>query len=279
MADDKKTTTTTKKDKDKPASGFLGSIGDFVTEHPALVASLLGGGLGATAGYTLPAEEDEGLPEGEKFQARLKRALLFGGIGAGGGGLIGYGLGQYGSSVPAQRRSPEEIASEGVDNTGKFIQALGSKWSGGVVGAGAGATGAHFAMQGLGNLTGSPLLNGGGASRLAFVNQARKLVGEQAYDAKRVTSGELTKDVSRLVRLAEAKSTPAATSKALKKLIAMQGRGDYAAGKAVLRAMGRPGGAARLGVKGAIAAGTAYGGWKLFDWLWGGDNNKNQQGG
>lgn len=268
MADDKKTTTT-KKDKDKPASGVLDSIGDWIADHPTLVGSLLGGGLGATAGYTMPSAEDESMPDEEKFQSRLKRALLFGGIGAGGGALLGTGLHQLSTSVPADRKSPEQIASDTGEGASTVGKVLTHPIAGAAYGLTGGLVGAHHGNKLLGRITGSPVF-GMNEEGKSFVNSARKDLGMKEFDRK-VSTMEYQNSMSDLANMMENKRLTGKERAKLKSRISNFGGGTgevaYRSGLKKMKLMGKHPGrvGAKLGVGAATSVGTAL----LMDYLFG----------
>lgn len=162
-------------EEDKPASGFLGSIGNWLAEHPALTGSLVGGGLGAATGYMTPGGEDEYVDENDKFRSRLKRALLFGGIGAGGGGLIGYGLGQLGS-LKNDNDAPPETSLHTVQKAAPYLAGVGGGIGGTYL--------THKGLNAVGNATGSLYLRNDPAKVREVLNEMRKIHGQAPVDAK-----------------------------------------------------------------------------------------------
>ena len=77
----------------KTASDALGAVGDFIKDHPTLLSALVGGGLGAYGGWSR-TEEKPGEPAKDRMKRRIQNALILGGIGAAGGGLLSEGI-QY----------------------------------------------------------------------------------------------------------------------------------------------------------------------------------------
>lgn len=279
MADAKDKSAPTSK---KPASGILDELGNWITENPTLVGTLLGGGLGATSGYFLPDETDEGLGDEERLQARLKRALIFGGIGGVGGGALGYGLSQLGSSVDAKEPTYETKIQEGEEKIKKGWNALTHPATIGTGVGVAGTVGAHKFTNFLAASSGSKALGNIDDAKTA-VNMIAKRIGDSKVSADLSRAGVLGTLENYIAQSRMANADPKLVD-ATREAVEWLGKGKgYDAGIRAARAMGMgglrsPAVWGRMAGKGVV--GTLLGLLAAFgvnSWFGGDDTNTNAE--
>lgn len=261
MADDKK--------DDGKASGILDTLSAWISDNPGVLGALLGGGLGAAAGYSLPNEEDDILPEEDKFRARLKRALLFGGIGAGGGALTGYGINSIFTSVPDNKEKPETKWDRGMQKFMNAWDTVATPGTTAAVGGVAGLKAGNKVMNWMNEKSGLPFF-GGGDRMKNFIIETQKLIGDKPISEK--TSFPTTQ--AKAMELLNLRGDPVKGPIIDAKLSEL-GLGDMARGEAMLKWMGGTRGRVTRGALRTLPGLLAgFLGYKLGDMVFGDADKK-----
>lgn len=184
----------------KIAEGAFGAISGWFKEHPAVVAGLLGGGLGATAGALFPTGDEDEEPS-ERLKRRIRNALVLGGMGAGAGALIRYGLDMAAKPLDSKINKPSATVSNEVSETTANPWIVGSLAASG---AGVGIGARNLAQK---DLRGKVMqvakeLEGNGIKVAplhgkASTGQVRAYVNEILNAAKDAKTGRVPDDVIR----------------------------------------------------------------------------------